>query len=73
MKTHFTYLISFMLLGLLVACQPKPKDGRTDTFNTGSVYITADESFRPIIQEEIDVFEGLTPADTIKPIYTTEV
>ena len=73
MKTHFTYLISFMLLGLLVACQPKPKDGRTDTFNTGSVYITADESFRPIIQEEIDVFEGLTPAATINPIYTTEV
>ena len=59
MKTHFTYLISFMLLGLLVACQPKPKDGRTDTFNTGSVYITADESFRPIIQEEIDADKGL--------------
>ena len=44
-------------MGLLASCQPKPKDGRTDTFNTGSIFITADESFRPIIQEEIDVFE----------------
>ena len=47
-------LLSAMFLGLLASCQPKPKDGRTDTFNTGSVYITADESFKPIIQEEIE-------------------
>ena len=66
-------LLSAMFLGLLASCQPKPKDGRTDTFNTGSVYITADESFKPIIQEEIDVFESLTPSATINPIYTTEV
>ena len=66
-------LLSAMFLGLLASCQPKPQDGRTDTFNTGSVYITADESFKPIIQEEIDVFESLTPSATINPIYTTEV
>lgn len=74
MRIHQKYLLlSAMFLGLLASCQPKPKDGRTDTFNTGSIFITADESFRPIIQEEIDVFEGLTPAATINPIYTTEV
>ena len=28
---------------------------------------------KPIIQEEIDVFESLTPSATINPIYTTEV
>lgn len=74
MRIHQKYLLlSAMFLGLLASCQPKPKDGRTDTFNTGEVSITADESFRPIIQEEIDVFEGLTPTANINPIYTTEV
>ena len=66
-------LLSVMFLGWLASCQPKPKDGRTDTFNSGVVAITADESFRPIIQEEIDVFEQLTPNASIIPIYTTEV
>lgn len=65
--------MSAMFLGVLVSCQHKPKDGRTDTFNSGVVSITADESFEPIIQEEIDVFEGLTPGASIVPIYTTEV
>lgn len=65
--------MSAMFLGVLASCQHKPKDGRTDTFNSGVVSITADESFEPIIQEEIDVFEGLTPGASIVPIYTTEV
>ena len=66
-------LLCVMFLGWLTSCQPKPKDGRTDTFNTGVVSIASDESFQPIIQEEIDVFEGLTPNASIIPIYTTEV
>ncbi len=73
MRVYIYLLLTVLSLGWLVACQPAPKDGRTDTFNSGEVYITADESFRPIIQEEIDVFEGLTPLAKINPIYTTEV
>ncbi len=61
-----------MFLGWLVSCQPKPKDGRMDTYNTGVVSIASDESFQPIVQEEIDVFESLTPNASIIPIYTTE-
>lgn len=66
-------LLSVISLGWLASCQPTPKDGRTDTINTGVVSITADESFKPIVQEEIEVFEGLTPQASIIPIYTTEV
>lgn len=74
MRIYNKYLLlCVMFLGWLTSCQPKPKDGRTDTFNTGVVSIASDESFQPIIQEEIDVFEGLTPNASIIPIYTTEV
>ena len=50
-----------VLLTLLSACQSKPKDGQTDTYTSGVIAIAADESFQPIVQEEIDVFEGLFP------------
>lgn len=61
------------MLTLLSACQGKPKDSRTDTYTSGVIAIAADESFRPIVQEEIDVFEGLTPLAGIVPRYVTEV
>ena len=34
---------------------------RQDTYTSGVIAIAADESFQPIVQEEIDVFEGLFP------------
>ena len=67
------------LLGLLAvaalfsACQSKPKDGQTDTYTSGVIAIAADESFQPIVQEEIDVFESLFPLAGIVPRYLTEV
>ena len=65
----------FLLAGIsLAACKQKPpKDGRTDTYTTGTVAIAADESFQPIVQEEIDVFENLYPEADIIPHYVTEV
>lgn len=61
------------VLMLLAGCQSKPKDGKTDTFNSGVIAIAADESFQPIVQEEVDVFESLTPMAGIVPRYVTEV
>ena len=65
----------FLLMGMtLTACKQRPpKDGRTDTYTTGTVAIAADESFQPIVQEEIDVFENLYPEADIIPHYVTEV
>ena len=62
-----------VLLTLLSACQSKSKDGQTDTYTSGVIAIAADESFQPIVQEEIDVFEGLFPLAGIVPRYVTEV
>ena len=67
------WLIGAWSLIALSACSSKPKDGLTDTYTSGVIAITADESFQPIVQEEIDVFEGLFPLAGIVPRYTTEV
>ena len=72
MKKQF-WLIGICILGILAACNRKPKDGLTDTYTSGVIAIAADESFQPIVQEEIDVFEGVYPLAGIVPRYTTEV
>ncbi|MEI6553998.1 MAG: substrate-binding domain-containing protein [Paludibacter sp.] len=66
-------ILSFSFLVLLFSCQNKVKDKFTDTYTTGVIPIAVDENFKPIIQEEIDVFEALTPKANIIPNYTTEV
>lgn len=70
---QFHFIGVCVLAFLISSCQSKPKDGRLDTFNSGVVQIAADQSFEPIIQEEIDVFESLTPMAGIVPRYVTEV
>ena len=72
MKRQF-WLIGIVLLAALSACRSKSKDGPTDTYSSGVISIAADESFEPIVQEEIDVFESLYPLAGIVPRYTTEV
>jgi phosphate transport system substrate-binding protein len=66
-------IFSFLLALFLLSCQTKSKDGQTDTYTSGVIQITVDESFKPIIQEEIDVFEAQYPQAGIVPIYTNEV
>lgn len=67
------WLMAVVLSVVLSACQSKPKDGKTDTISSGVITIAADESFRPIVQEEIDVFEGIYQLAGIVPSYVTEV
>ena len=69
MKRQFR-LIGLVALVVLSACNSKSK-GPTDTYSSGVVSIAADESFEPIIQEEIEVFENLYPLAGIVPRYTT--
>lgn len=69
------YLLPLFLLFFLLSCQSKSKNEQkeTDTYSTGVIAIAVDECFRPIIQEEIDVFEAQFPEAGIVPKYTTEV
>lgn len=74
-KSKFYTLVGLLSIGCFAtSCSDsKPKDGRTDTYTSGVIEITSDESFSPIIQEEIDVFEGLNKDAIICPIFTDEV
>lgn len=72
-KKQIQLIVLAVTVVFLSACQNRPKDGLTDTYTSGVIAIAADESFRPIIQEEADVFEGLFPLAGIVPRYVTEV
>ena len=65
--------IAPILVFILFSCQNKIKEKYTDTYTTGTIYIAVDESLQPIIQEEIDVFEAMSPKAKIQPIFTNEV
>ena len=62
-----------IVFGLFSSCEDKPKNGRTDTFSSGEISFASDESFSPIIEEEIQVFEASHPKAKVTPIYTNEI
>lgn len=76
MNKTLSYLavgLSFTTL-LFVSCNSGDKrGGRTDTPTSGEISFYADESFSPIIQEEVEQFEFKYPKAKLKPIYTDEL
>ena len=71
MKLYIALLAASLLL--LSGCGNKPKPGEDDTLTSGTITIAVDETFRPIIEEELQVFHALTPDATVHPIYCSEV
>lgn len=74
-------LISYICVGLTItsflfsSCgnsSKKGKDGRTDTYSSGTISFVSDESFSPIIEEEREVFQHDYPRAKVTPIYTNE-
>lgn len=73
-KELFYGFVGFVLfLGLVSACADKPKSGRTDTYSSGAISFASDESFSPIIDEQIQVFESIYREAKLTPIYTNEL
>lgn len=71
--------LSYILVGLTLAAslfascsKQKRKDGRTDTYSSGTISFVSDESFRPIIEEEREVFEMIYNQAKVKPVYSNE-
>lgn len=62
-----------LVLCLSVACNRKPKNGRTDTYSSGTIKFVSDESFSPIIEEEVGVFQSIYPNAKLIPQYTNEL
>ncbi len=46
---------------------------RTDTATSGITQIAVDESFAPVVEASINVFESLYPKAAIIPVYTTDL
>src|SRR5450432_2968571 len=42
----------------LINCKSKKHNEVTDTLTSGTIHISVDESFKPVIDEQIKVFEG---------------
>lgn len=62
-----------LVLGLAACNGGKSKDGRTDTYSSGTMPFASDESFSPILDEAKEMFEYTYPLAELKPIYTNEV
>lgn len=74
MKLTSYIFVGLTLFSVLVtSCgNKKSKDGRTDTYSSGAISFASDESFSPIINEEIGVFQHDYPQAKVTPIYTSE-
>lgn len=64
----------FFCVVFIAACndQPAKQAGPADTPSSGIIQISVDESFRPVIEEEIKVFEGTYPGTKINATYKPE-
>ena len=70
MKRVFFLCCVFSLL--LASCGGEKKSDE-ETLYSGSIKIAVDESFKPIIEEELQVYRALTPEANVTPIYCSEV
>ncbi|MEY2639868.1 MAG: hypothetical protein RIR90_1350, partial [Bacteroidota bacterium] len=68
-------LIKVLYLSMLiVACgQQEQAEDTRDTPNKGTIYISVEESFRPVIEEQIKVYEASYPGTHIVAAYKPEV
>src|ERR1044071_1460948 len=71
------YKAVLIILGLLIGisgCKSfkQQQDELKDTPNRGSINVSADESFKPIIDEEVKVYESNHPGTTINVQYKPE-
>ena len=76
-STIFSRVLTIMAIVLLAAsCNPNKKKAKViagdDTLNSGTIHISVDESFAPIIDSQIKVFMSLNPKARIIAHYKPE-
>ncbi|MBS1588023.1 MAG: substrate-binding domain-containing protein [Bacteroidetes bacterium] len=64
--------VSLLLASFLAACSNNEPMKPTDTLSSGNIHISVDESYRPIIEDEINVFDSSFPEAHIKVSYKPE-
>lgn len=70
MKKNLLPLYILSLASIMLGCGGS--NGPTDSATSGHIWVAADESLRPIIEQEEQVFESIYPDAKIDLIYTSE-
>jgi phosphate transport system substrate-binding protein len=69
-KMNAVYLAAVTMT--MAACGPNPNAKKLDTATEGTIRISVDETYKPLIDSEIKVFESLYPKAHIIPTYKPE-
>lgn len=73
MKAHIKILFPALAVTMFLAsCGNTPTKQATDTPTSGTIHITVDESYQPMIEAEIEMFQSLYPKATINATYSSE-
>ena len=65
-------LVLLVSLYFLNGCKQPQQSGPTDTPTKGTIQISVDESFKPVMEDQIKVFEANYPGTTISAVYKPE-
>jgi len=71
-RTYGRSLGWLVLLLLPWACKPRPAQPLAEDWVSGTIHISCDESFKPVIDQQVAVYEGLYPAAHIIVHYKPE-
>lgn len=71
-KSYTIFLTIAVVVLSFFSCKREKKDKYTDTLTEGVISVAIDETFAPILHEEIAVFESVFPKAGIVPIFTNE-
>ena len=71
MTTFNRFVGLTLFLGLFLACGNKPKSLPYD-YESAAAAFASDESFYPILDEELEVYQALHAQGELKPIYTDQ-
>jgi phosphate transport system substrate-binding protein len=66
------WIIVLFIIIAGAACKQTPDTNNVETISTGLINISVDESFKPVISEQIKVFQSAYPTATIVATYKTE-
>lgn len=74
MRSSLLFSVAIVTLLVFCACnRQKSKNARTDTYASGTMTLMCDESFSPIINEELKVFHATYRDAKVTPVYTNEL
>src|SRR5947208_9179160 len=66
------YFLVYVLVMIFAACETKKPSHAVDSPKNGTINISVDESFEPVIREQIKVYESSYPGTKINASYKSE-